>query len=424
MAEAFTVTQVNNYIKNLMSRDFALNRITVKGEVSNCKYHSSGHVYFTLKDSGGALNCIMFAGQRQSLTFKMTDGQKVEASGQISVYEKTGSYQLYVRKCTLAGEGELYEKYLKLKNELQEMGMFDELYKKSIPNYCKSIGVATALTGAAVRDIINVSKRRNPYVDIVVCPTQVQGQGAAESIVRSIKRLDGMGLDVIIVGRGGGSIEDLWAFNEEIVARAIFEAETPIISAVGHETDFTIADFVADLRAPTPSAAAELASFEYEAFAEQLSAEKLQLKRAVDYKLNILRSSLMRRSERLRRLSPEAVMENHRLRLGDIRLRLSKGALLKLEQNRLRQSAFAEGIERAMSTKLSGTKQELQVYAARMDGLSPLKKMSAGYGYFTDKNGHSISRIDDVHTGDEVSVYISNGKVNSRVISLERLSYE
>ena len=262
MSNVYTVSQVNNYIKNMFTQDFMLNRIAVQGEVSNCKYHSSGHLYFSLKDGGGAIACVMFAGQRKGLAFSMKNGDRVVVNGSVSVYERDGRYQLYAREIRLEGEGALYEQFLALKRQLEEMGMFAPEYKRPIPSYIRRLGVVTAPTGAAIQDIRNIAGRRNPYVQIILYPALVQGEGAASSIVRGIEALDELGVDVIIVGRGGGSMEDLWAFNEEPVARAIFQCRTPVISAVGHETDVTIADFAADLRAPTPSAAAELAVFD------------------------------------------------------------------------------------------------------------------------------------------------------------------
>ena len=258
MRNVYSVKQVNAYIKNMFTQDFMLNRIYVKGEVSNCKYHTSGHIYFSLKDESGAIACIMFAGNRNGLGFRMQDGQQVIALGNVTTYERDGKYQLYAKEIILDGAGLLYEKFEALKKELGEMGMFAPEYKQPIPKFAKRIGIVTAPTGAAIRDIINVASRRNPYVQLILYPALVQGDGAAPSIVKGIKMLDNQNVDVMIVGRGGGSIEDLWAFNEEIVVRAIFEAKTPIISAVGHETDTTIADYVADMRAPTPSAAAVL----------------------------------------------------------------------------------------------------------------------------------------------------------------------
>ena len=236
----YTVGQVNSYIKNMFTQDFMMNRIYVKGEVSNCKYHTSGHVYFTLKDETGALTAVMFAGNRKGLSFSMKDGDNVIILGSISVYERDGKYQLYAKEVILDGAGVLYQKFEALKKELEEMGMFSQEYKRPIPKYINTLGIVTASTGAAIRDIQNISRRRNPYVQTILYPALVQGEGAAGSIVNGIHALEQQKVDVIIVGRGGGSIEDLWAFNEEVVARAIFECSIPVISAVGHETDTTI----------------------------------------------------------------------------------------------------------------------------------------------------------------------------------------
>ena len=255
---AYTVGQINAYIKNMFTQDYMLSRIYVKGEVSNCKYHTSGHIYFSLKDESGTIACVMFAGQRGGLAFRMSNGQQVVVFGSVNIYERSGTYQLYAREIRLDGEGVLFERFQALKRELEEMGMFSEEYKKPVPKFARRVGVVTAPTGAAVRDIMNIARRRNPYVQLILYPAQVQGEGAKESIVRGIERLSREDIDVMIVGRGGGSIEDLWAFNEEEVARAIFNCPVPVISAVGHETDTTIADFVADKRVPTPSAAAWL----------------------------------------------------------------------------------------------------------------------------------------------------------------------
>ena len=274
MRNVYTVKQVNAYIKNMFTQDFMLNRIYIKGEVSNCKYHTSGHLYFSLKDESGTIACVMFAGQRSGLSFRMQEGQQVIVLGSVSVYERDGRYQVYAKEIVLDGAGLLYEKFIKLKKELEEMGMFAPEYKKPIPKYVRTVGVVTAPTGAAVRDIINITRRRNPYVQILLYPALVQGDGASESVVRGIRALEEAKVDVMIVGRGGGSIEDLWAFNEENVARAVFECSVPVISAVGHETDTTIIDYVADLRAPTPSAAAELAICNYRELLETIRTQR------------------------------------------------------------------------------------------------------------------------------------------------------
>ena len=292
MKNIYSVGQVNRYVKNMFTQDFVLQKVYVKGEVSNCKYHPSGHIYFSLKDETGVLSCVMFAGQRRGLAFRMKNGDKVVAGGSVDVYERDGRYQLYAREITLEGAGALYERFLALKEELEEMGMFAQEYKQPIPHFIHRLGIVTAPAGAAVQDIRNISLRRNPYLQIILYPALVQGEGAADSIVQGIRMLDQAGVDVIIVGRGGGSIEDLWAFNEEKVARAIFECNTPVISAVGHETDFTIADFVADMRAPTPSAAAELAVDDFRQIIRNCQDYQDRLQRSMQNKLDILRAYL------------------------------------------------------------------------------------------------------------------------------------
>ena len=290
MAGVYSVTQVNSYIKNMFAQDFMLHQISIKGEVSNCKYHSSGHIYFTLKDQTGTIAAVMFSRYRRGLAFQMKEGDKVVVTGSVEVYERDGKYQLYAREIELEGAGNLYLKYEALKRELEEMGMFDAAYKKPIPRYATRIGIVTAPTGAAIQDIRNIAARRNPYVQLILYPALVQGDGAAASIVRGIHALDVLGVDVIIVGRGGGSIEDLWAFNEEEVARAIFACNTPVISAVGHQTDTTISDYVADLRAPTPSAAAELAVFDVQLVEKWLMDYGTQMRRQLELKLNQIAS--------------------------------------------------------------------------------------------------------------------------------------
>ena len=260
MKHIFSVTQINSYIHRIFESDYALKKIYLKGEVSNCKYHSSGHIYFTLKDEKSTLRCVMFSSVRfKGLAFHLEDGQLIEACGNISVYEQAGTYQLYVRKIELAGAGELYVRYERLKQELAEKGYFDFERKKPLPAYPEKIGIVTALTGAAIEDIRSIARRRNQTVQLYLYPAKVQGEGASAEIARGIRYFDKAGVDIIIIGRGGGSIEDLWAFNEMPVADAIYEADTPIISGTGHEVDMTIADYCADVRAATPSAACELA---------------------------------------------------------------------------------------------------------------------------------------------------------------------
>ena len=318
MKNVYSIRQVNLYISNMFRQDFMLNRIYVKGEVSNCKYHTSGHIYFSLKDDSGSLACVMFAGNRSGLKFQMQNGQSVIVLGSISVYERDGKYQLYAREIIQDGMGLLYEKFQALKQELEEMGMFAPEYKQPIPAFSRRVGIVTAPTGAAIRDIMNISYRRNPYVQLILYPALVQGEEAADSIVRGIELLDQSHVDVIIVGRGGGSMEDLWAFNEEKVARAIFQCETPVISAVGHETDFTIADYVADLRAPTPSAAAELAVADMAAIQGQLRDMQQRLQNRMSERLSDRKKELEHLQEKLKYVSPQHQIQEKYQRLTDI----------------------------------------------------------------------------------------------------------
>ena len=398
----YSVRQVNAYIKNMFVQDFMLNRIYVKGEVSNCKYHTSGHVYFSLKDESGAIACVMFTGERRTgLTFRMQEGQKVIVLGSVSVYERDGRYQLYAREILPDGEGDLYRRYEQLKRELEEMGMFSPEYKQPIPFYNRKIGIVTAPTGAAIRDIMNISRRRNPYVQLILYPALVQGEQAAESIVKGIQTLDAYGVDVMIVGRGGGSIEDLWAFNEEIVARAIFECRTPVISAVGHETDTTIADYVADLRAPTPSAAAELAVVDYHQLVESVRIFKNQLADRVEQKIVRNRDRARYLQARLLQASPQYQLREKRQYAADL-------------NDKMRQ---------AFSDKVKDWRHRLALYAERLDGCSPLKKLQQGYSYTESPDGKALTSITQVKEGDAVTIHVTDGTVVARtegIRSLER----
>lgn len=402
MASVYSVGQVNAYIKNMFNADFALNNIYIKGEISNCKYHTSGHIYFTLKDSTGVISAVMFAGNRKGLKFKLEEGQKVIALGSVSVYERDGKYQLYAKQIILDGTGLLYQRFEQLKTQLEEMGLFDKMYKKPIPKYATKVGICTASTGAAIQDIINISKRRNPFVQLYLYPCLVQGQGAAVDIVNAIRCLDSMDLDVIIVGRGGGSIEDLWAFNEEIVAKAIFDCDTPVISAVGHETDFTIADFVVDMRAPTPSAAAELAVFDYSEFMEkQLNYSRL-LFSSIDNKLKIYRKSLKSYETSVNLFSPVNQLQSRRQYSDELMTKLSK----------------------ELNDVLNDRKHKLQIYAERLNGMSPLNKISKGFAYVTDGNKKPLTSVSQVKADDEMSLIIKDGTIKAKVVEVFQESKE
>ena len=396
MAGVYSVSQVNAYIKNMFAQDFALNRISVKGEVSNCKYHTSGHIYFTLKDGLGSMQAVMFASRRKGLTFRLEEGQQVVVKGSIEVYERDGRYQLYASEITLDGTGDLFRRFEKLRNELEEMGMFSPEYKTPIPKYAKTVGIVTASTGAAIRDIINISGRRNPYVQLVLCPALVQGAGAAPSIVRAIQTLDALHLDVLIVGRGGGSIEDLWAFNEESVARAIFACRTPVISAVGHEIDFTLCDFAADRRAPTPSAAAELAVPERYELKRKLGNVTARLELLEGKKLELLRSTLERMKKSRTLTDPRNFIDDKRMALGIAEDKLYNRITFLLERK----------------------KSALAGKTAKLDAMNPLSVLSRGYGAAFASDGTVIRSAAQVEKGSDISLMLSDGTVRATVCDI------
>lgn len=398
----YSVGQVNNYIKNMFAQDFMLHHISVRGEVSNCKYHSSGHIYFTIKDETGTMNAIMFAGNRRGLTFPMKEGDKVVVTGSVEVYERDGRYQIYARTIELDGAGNLYLKFEALKKELEEMGMFAPEYKQPIPKFAKTIGIVTAPTGAAIQDIRNISSRRNPYVQLILYPSLVQGEGAASSIVNGIHAMERLGVDVIIVGRGGGSIEDLWAFNEEIVARAIFDCPIPVISAVGHQTDWTIADYVADLRAPTPSAAAELAVFDFRQVQEQFMTVRQQLQRELVRKLSMTRNRLEQNKMRLKYLSP----------------------MNRLNENRRRTMDYEEKLTGHMQNLIRERRHTLSLLAGSLDAHSPAKKLSGGYAFVSNSEGMGLRSICQVTKKEEVEIHLLDGKIKAKVSEITEYGAE
>ena len=393
MQNVYTVAQVNSYIRNMFTQDFMMQKVRIRGEVSNCKYHTSGHIYFTLKDEKSAIACVMFSSDRKGLPFRMMEGQQVVASGSVDVYERDGKYQLYARQIELDGIGALYERYERLKAELAERGMFAEEYKRPIPRYIKVLGVVTAETGAAVRDIINVATRRNPYVQVILYPAIVQGEAAVPSIINGIRALERLRVDTIIVGRGGGSIEDLWAFNEEAVAQAVFDCSVPIISAVGHETDVTITDFVADLRAPTPSAAAELAVCDFGQLEERMNEYACTMQHLCRRTVSGCRNRAEQYRVRLRYLSP----------------------LYTLRTKKTQSASLEERLQGAMERKLQEMRHRLALYAAQMKGLSPLDKLSQGYAYAADVDGKTLSSVEQVAVGEQIRVYVKDGSLLAQV---------
>ena len=402
MQKAYTVAEINGYIKNMFAQDYLLNSVSVKGEISNCTYHSSGHIYFTLKDKQSVLACVMFAGNRaRGLSFALREGMQVIVAGNIDTYERDGKYQLYAKKITQDGLGELYERFELLKRTLEERGMFAKEYKKPIPTFVKKLGVVTAPTGAAVRDIISISKTRNPYIEIILYPALVQGADAAPSIVQGIRMLEAIGVDAMIVGRGGGSIEDLWAFNEEMVAEAIFDCSVPIISAVGHETDTTIADYVADVRAETPSAAAQIAVCEISRIEDYIENFRDTLYRDMCRILDKNRSAVSMSKLRLEKCSPEN----------------------KIRDKRYYTMQMEEALKKYMKAALEESKYRLGLAAGRLNGVSPLEKLGQGYSYAVSSDGSNIKSIESVQEGDSLTLYVTDGKVDAKVVSKQKLEY-
>lgn len=393
MSRAVTVSQINRYIANLFKQDYTLSGIQVKGEISGCKYHYSGHIYFTLKDAGAAISCVMFSSQRKGLDFTLEDGQSVIVTGQISVFERDGRYQLYARSIAQDGVGRLYEEYEKLKKRLLAEGLFDEQRKKPIPRYASKIGVVTAETGAVIQDICNVTYRRNPYVQLYLYPAKVQGEGAAQTVIEGIHYFEQTDVDTIIIGRGGGSVEDLWCFNDEVLARVIADCTKPIISAVGHETDTTISDYAADLRAPTPSAAAELAVYSWREMEIGLREYRNDLRQAMHQILKVRKLELQKYMVLLQHVSPEDILRQKRLVLADSQERL----------------------QRLMEKRLTDAKHRLALYAEEMKGLSPLQKLQSGYTYTADEAGNHIDSVQSLEKGQYLTLTFADGQADVTV---------
>lgn len=398
MEEVSTVSQVNMYIKNMFVRDYALRQLRVKGEISNCKYHSSGHIYFTIKDQSSQLSCVMFATYTRGLTFRMKEGQSVIVSGNISVYERDGKYQMYAMSVTQDGVGKLYEEYEKLKKRLLAEGLFDDSKKKKIPRFAQKIGVVTAQTGAVIQDIRNVSNRRNPYVQIILYPAKVQGKDAHQTIIKGLQYFEKTDVDIVIIGRGGGSIEDLWEFNQEELAYAIAACTKPVISAVGHETDTTIADYAADLRAPTPSAAAELAVFSYRDYEIALQEYRYTLNRYMENVLQIKRLQLKQYETVLSHASPKDLIAQRRLFLAEC----------------------ADRMTYLIEQKILSAKHQLALYAEELKGLSPLQKLQDGYSYVENAQGKNVNRVKDLTKGEILMVKMTDGQAK---VSVEEIIY-
>lgn len=391
--EPITVEELNKYIKNKIDGDEFLNNVYVRGEISNFKLHYTGHMYFTLKDEKSLIKCIMFKSYTPYLNFIPKDGMKVCILGSVSVFERDGVYQIYAKGMKQDGIGSLYEEYEKLKKNLEKEGLFEQTHKKEIPQFPETIGVLTSSTGAVIRDIINVSTRRNPNVHIRLIPVPVQGQGAELKIVEALEKMNRENLaDVIIIGRGGGSLEDLWPFNEEVLARAIYNSEIPIISAIGHETDFTIADFVADLRAPTPSAAAELAVPNIE-----------DIKYTISQYQNRYKTSLKRKHQ-IMQMRYEKCMAR----------RVFKEPLQKINEKYISIDMFTKSLNNSILNKISKSKMEFESKILKLDALSPMKTMARGYAIIK-KDGDIIRKAKSLKAGDKINIQYIDGKITAVV---------
>ncbi len=387
----YTVSVLNKYIKMLFDQDTFLNFISIKGEITNFKAHYTGHLYFTLKDESSTIKCVMFKSQAALLRFKPEDGMKVVIKGKISVFERDGTYQIYCNSMSKEGLGDLYLAYEKLKEKLAKEGLFDEKYKKKIPFLPSRVGVITSRTGAVVRDIINVSTRRYNNVNLLIYPAAVQGVNVASTVIKGIETFNRLNnVDVIIIARGGGSFEDLFGFNDENLARAVFNSKIPVISAVGHETDFTICDFVSDLRAPTPSAAAELVYPEYSEIVSKISIDKVRL-------VNGIKNYLSRKKEYIKRIES---------------LKLEKAPLDIINKNRLIIDNFISKSENSLKMKLDRNKYMCKNLIVKIDSLSPLKTLSRGYSVVENNDGKVVKSVSQVNKNDKLQVTLTDGKIN------------
>ena len=394
----YTVNEIVRYINNMVRSDYVLKNVSIKGEVSNCKYHSSGHIYFSVKDELASVACIIYRSSVPSLTMRPENGKEVIVKGNFSIYEKTGQLSCQVTDVKESENvvGILYAKFNALKEKLYEEGLFDFEKKKPIPAFPKRVGVVTAETGAAIQDIINVTKRRNPYVQLILYPAKVQGEGAAKTIIEGIRTLDALNVDTIIIGRGGGSIEDLWAFNDEELARCIYECNTPIISGTGHEIDTTIADYVADLRAPTPSAAAEQAVPDVMSFINKTLYMQRLLDSRIDDKLNNVRLQVGSFSSRLDRISPENILKDEKTKL----------------------SLLSERLDSAADARITDANHKIEILSIRLHGLSPTTKLINGYGYIS-KDGKALDDIESISPGEKINVVIRGGEINAEVFEVK-----
>ena len=391
--KVYTVSQINAYIKRIFETNGPLRYVSINGEVSNCKYSDAGHVYFTLKDKGGQLACAMFAGRRACLSFVLKDGMSVVVSGQISVYERDGKYMMYADRIEQEGLGALYEEFERLKAKLAAEGLFDQDKKKPIPGFPNRIGVVTARTAAALQDILRISRSRNPYVELILSPATVQGADAPESVCRALNRLLSEKPDVIIIARGGGSYEDLFCFNDERIVRAVAECPVPVISAIGHETDITLIDLAADVRVPTPTAAAQLAVFDLERFDDIIEASKIKMSRIMSDRITLARHKHEALNAKLVAHAPSRMLDNMHIRLDGLK----------------------SGIRQVFDAQRNAARMRLERDTGLLKARSPLSMLEKGFSYVTDENGRNLSKVDQFIDGQKISLRVSDGTVNATV---------
>ena len=391
--KVYTVSQINAYIKRIFETNGPLRYVSINGEVSNCKYSDAGHIYFTLKDKGGQLACAMFAGRRAGLSFVLKDGMSVVVSGQISVYERDGKYMMYADRIEQEGLGALYEEFERLKAKLAAEGLFDQNKKKPIPGFSNRIGVVTARTAAALQDILRISRSRNPYVELILSPATVQGADAPESVCRALNRLLSEKPDVIIIARGGGSYEDLFCFNDERIVRAVAECPVPVISAIGHETDITLIDLAADVRVPTPTAAAQLAVFDLERFDDIIEASKIKMSRIMSDRITLARHKHEALNAKLVAHAPSRMLDNMHIRLDGLK----------------------SGIRQVFDAQRNAARMRLERDTGLLKARSPLSMLEKGFSYVTDENGRNLSKVDQFIDGQKISLRVSDGTVNATV---------
>ena len=411
---AITVSRLNSYVRGILWEDMNLRGVKVRGEVSNCTYATSGHIYFTLKDAGASVRCLMVRSRAAGLNFRLKDGMGVIVTGDVDLYEAGGQYQLKVSSAVKDGTGVLYERYEQLKARLKAEGLFDEAHKKPLPAYPASVGIVTARTGKAIHDIVTNATRRNPWIQLVFCPASVQGEGAASTLIRGIRALESYGVDVIIIGRGGGSIEELWEFNDERLARTVYNCSIPVISAVGHDSDTTIIDYVADRVASTPTAAAELAVPDMVKIAAYLDQMRGRLDGIMQSQAAGARAQAAHYAAQLRALSPGRVLQDRKQSLDTARKRMQVMMEHRLSDGKQSLLEQENSLVRLMNQRMEDARNRNALYAQKLHGLSPLRQLERGYAYVSNEEGHGVSSISQAPQGSILQIEVTDGRIRAK----------